>query len=142
MTWIKLVKAFLGTKYRIWIVNILLVHVMLSFRCLLFILTSKQVLHTPFASRNQFFDAKTTFSFNFHHKMLLTQRKNKKNTSKTTFSLPLIKPRLSSDCHWSQKIWKYLITTCSQNMTKPEVLKEGLLIFQNIFKYFVIARAQ
>ena len=39
--------------------------------------TSKRVLRTPFAGQNNFFDAKTIFSINFHHKMFKNAKKPK-----------------------------------------------------------------
>ena len=41
--------------------------------------TSKLVLHMPFAGRNQFFDAKTTFCVLFSNKMYKIMQKNNKN---------------------------------------------------------------
>ena len=47
----------------------------ISIHQLLCILTSKRVLRTPFAGRNHFFDAETTFSINFYHKMFKKPQK-------------------------------------------------------------------
>ena len=46
---------------------------------LLCILTSKQVLHTPFAGQNHFFDAKTTFCVLLSHTMYKIVQKITKN---------------------------------------------------------------
>ena len=50
-----------------------------SLKCVLCILTSEWVLHTPLSGRNQFFDAKTTFYVLFSYKMYKMTQKITKN---------------------------------------------------------------
>ena len=70
-TWIKSIRTFYA-----WIVPYVSNHGKAKLLC---ISTSKRVLRTPFASQNQFFDAKTTFWIFLSHKMYKITQKNNKN---------------------------------------------------------------